>query len=100
MKESYVEGLAAHDGPESCVGVRKGEGAKMLLFSSSCVRETVASGTGGERTDAQEERQSQLFDLVEKLEFFYYISRLYLQKSFHLTGLISTGTSVGSLPLG
>jgi hypothetical protein len=23
MKESYVEGLAAHDGPESCVGVRK-----------------------------------------------------------------------------
>jgi len=24
MKESYVEGLAAHDGPESCVGVRKG----------------------------------------------------------------------------
>jgi len=26
MKESYVEGLAAHDGPESCVGVRKGDG--------------------------------------------------------------------------
>jgi len=24
MKESYVEGLAAHNGPESCVGVRKG----------------------------------------------------------------------------
>jgi hypothetical protein len=24
MKESYVEGLAAHDGPESCVGARKG----------------------------------------------------------------------------
>jgi RNA-directed DNA polymerase len=23
MKESYVEGLAAHDGPESCVAVRK-----------------------------------------------------------------------------
>jgi len=23
MKESYVEGLAAHDGPESCVGVRE-----------------------------------------------------------------------------
>lgn len=23
MKESYVEGLAAHDGPESCVGARK-----------------------------------------------------------------------------
>jgi len=26
MKESYVEGLAAHDGPESCVGVREGGG--------------------------------------------------------------------------
>jgi len=26
MKESYVEGLAAHSGPESCVGVRKGGG--------------------------------------------------------------------------
>ena len=26
MKESYVEGLAAHDGPESCVGVRKDVG--------------------------------------------------------------------------
>ena len=24
MKESYVEGLAAHDGPESCGGARKG----------------------------------------------------------------------------
>jgi len=24
MKESYVEGLAAHGGPESCVAVRKG----------------------------------------------------------------------------
>lgn len=26
MKESYVEGLAAHSGPESCVVVRKGRG--------------------------------------------------------------------------
>jgi RNA-directed DNA polymerase len=26
MKESYVEGLAAHSGPESCVAVRKGGG--------------------------------------------------------------------------
>lgn len=24
MKESYVKGLAAHDGPESCVAVREG----------------------------------------------------------------------------
>jgi hypothetical protein len=26
MKESYVEGLAAHSGPESCVAVREGRG--------------------------------------------------------------------------
>jgi hypothetical protein len=26
MKESYVEGLATHDGPESCAGARKGVG--------------------------------------------------------------------------
>ena len=26
MEESHVEGLAAHDGPESCVDVRKGTG--------------------------------------------------------------------------
>ena len=26
MKESYVEGLAAHNGPESCVVVREGKG--------------------------------------------------------------------------
>jgi hypothetical protein len=26
MKEPDIEGLATHDGPESCAGVRKGEG--------------------------------------------------------------------------
>ena len=26
MKESYGEGVATHTGPESCVGVRKGDG--------------------------------------------------------------------------
>jgi hypothetical protein len=26
MEESYIEGLATHDDPESCVGVRKGGG--------------------------------------------------------------------------
>ena len=26
MKESYVKGLANHDGPESCTGARKGAG--------------------------------------------------------------------------
>jgi hypothetical protein len=26
MKELYIEGLATHDGPESCVGVREGVG--------------------------------------------------------------------------
>jgi hypothetical protein len=26
MREFYIEGVATHDGPESCVGVREGEG--------------------------------------------------------------------------
>jgi RNA-directed DNA polymerase len=26
MRELYIEGVATHDGPESCVGVREGEG--------------------------------------------------------------------------
>ena len=26
MRELYIEGLATHDGPESCVGVREGDG--------------------------------------------------------------------------
>ena len=26
MRELYVEGVATHDGPESCVGVCKGDG--------------------------------------------------------------------------
>ena len=26
MRTLYVEGVATHDGPESCVGVRKGAG--------------------------------------------------------------------------
>ena len=26
MKELYIEGIASHDDPESCVGVREGDG--------------------------------------------------------------------------
>jgi hypothetical protein len=26
MEELYIEGVASHDGPESCVGAREGEG--------------------------------------------------------------------------
>jgi RNA-directed DNA polymerase len=26
MEETYIEGVASHDGPESCVGVREGDG--------------------------------------------------------------------------
>ena len=29
MKESYIEGPASHDGPESCAGVREGEGGAL-----------------------------------------------------------------------
>ena len=43
MKESYVEGLATHSGPESCVAVREGSGealtgvrAGRVLSRESC----------------------------------------------------------------
>ena len=26
MRETYIEGVASHDGPESCVGAREGDG--------------------------------------------------------------------------
>ena len=26
MKETYIEGVASHDGPESCIGAREGDG--------------------------------------------------------------------------
>jgi RNA-directed DNA polymerase len=37
MKESYIEGLATHDGPESCAGTRKGTGEALTGESAGWV---------------------------------------------------------------
>ncbi len=55
MKESYVEGLAAHGGPESCVAVRKGRGealtgeraGRVLSRERIFLRGADAVGEGG-----------------------------------------------------
>ena len=55
MKESYVEGLAAHGGPESCVVVRKGRGealtgvraGRVLSRERNSLRGADAVGEGG-----------------------------------------------------
>jgi len=31
MKALYVEGVATHDGPDSCVGVREGDGEALTV---------------------------------------------------------------------
>jgi len=54
MKESYVEGLAAHSGPESCVVARKGRGealtgvraGRVLSRESNSLRGADAVGEG------------------------------------------------------
>jgi len=55
MKESYVEGLAAHSGPESCVAARKGRGealtgvraGRVLSREKRFLRGADAVGEGG-----------------------------------------------------
>ena len=49
MKESYVEGIASHIGPKSCVGVRKGEGEALTGVNAGLVlsRVIVAPPQGG-----------------------------------------------------
>jgi hypothetical protein len=46
MKESYVEGIASHDGPESCVDVREGVGEALTGVRAGRVlsRETTSLG--------------------------------------------------------
>ncbi len=46
MKEPYVEGVATHDGPESCVVVRKGGGEALTGVRAGEVlsREIIGSG--------------------------------------------------------
>jgi len=55
MKESYVKGLAAHSGPESCVVAREGRGealtgkraGRVLSRERSSLRGADAVGVGG-----------------------------------------------------
>jgi RNA-directed DNA polymerase len=70
MKESYVEGLAAHSGPESCVVVRKDRGEALTGVragrvlsreSNLCLRADLrgadAVGEGGRPHSAQRYRE-------------------------------------------
>jgi RNA-directed DNA polymerase len=49
LKLSYIEGLAIHDGPESCIGVRKGEDEALTGVRAGWVlsREIHAPPQGG-----------------------------------------------------
>jgi len=47
MKESYVEGLATHDDPESCVGARKGDGEALTGESAGRVLSREIKHTRG-----------------------------------------------------
>ena len=49
MKESYVEGLAAHDGPESCDGAREGDGEALTGVRAGRVFSRENTSTPGRR---------------------------------------------------
>jgi len=65
MKESYVEGLAAHSGPESCVVAREGRGealtgvraGRVLSRESNFLRGADAVGEGGRSHSAYRYRE-------------------------------------------
>ena len=46
MKESYVEGLASYGGPESCVGIREGEGEALTGVRAGRVLSRVIHAPG------------------------------------------------------
>src|SRR3989449_11365344 len=66
MKESYGEGPATHTGPESCVGVRKGDGETLTggragrVFSRErhSLRSADAVGRGGRRYPTRRQRKT------------------------------------------
>lgn len=66
MKESYVEGLATHDGPESCVCARKGVGealtgvraGRVLSRESKFLRSADAVEVGGRPRPARRDREA------------------------------------------
>ena len=65
MKESYVEGLATHSGPESCVVAREGRGealtgvraGRVLSRESNSLRDADAVGEGGRPHPAHRYRE-------------------------------------------
>jgi len=65
MKESYVEGLAAHSGPESCVAAREGRGealtgvraGRVLSRERQSLRGADAVGEGGRPHSAHRYRE-------------------------------------------
>ncbi len=65
MKESYVEGLAAHSGPESCVAAREGRGealtgvraGRVLSRERNSLRGADAVGEGGRPHSAHRYRE-------------------------------------------
>jgi hypothetical protein len=65
MKESYVEGLATHDGPESCVVAREGAGealtgvrvGRVLSRESKLLRGADAAEEGGRRDRPHRQRE-------------------------------------------
>ncbi len=67
MKESYVEGLATHDGPESCAAWRKASGealtgaraGRVLSRESSFLRDADAVRIGGRQHRMHREREMQ-----------------------------------------
>ena len=67
MKESYVEGLASHSGPESCVVAREGTGealtgvraGRVLSRERNSLRGADAVGEGGRQHPACRYREAQ-----------------------------------------
>ncbi len=65
MEESYVEGLATHGGPESCVAGRKASGealtgvraGRVLSRENHCLRSADVVGAGGRRHPAHRYRK-------------------------------------------
>jgi hypothetical protein len=47
MRELYIEGVANHDGPESCAGVREGDGEALTGVRAGWVIEPRTRGTPG-----------------------------------------------------
>jgi RNA-directed DNA polymerase len=66
MKESYGEGVASHTGPESCVGVRKGEGealtgeraGRVYSRETNSLRDADAVEEGGRPHPARRYRET------------------------------------------